>query len=1062
MQAFELVHAEVLAPLKDYIFKGNPRQPLYKHVKNFSDVHFYSERGRTKISFMIQGQKLKEGQKPRINWLVQAGPFGKLLRPGNYEAKLELLTLETLELIEKRIKIWDQETGHLLEPCYSKEPQFWIPELLAKALIFTQFSSLQSEFLAKKRTLARMPHYEMWWQVEKTSKGYYRLTQYDHVMTQAKKIHNLISPDHVGRGFLPVDDYMGQDLNIPVLGKFGREFVSVGPIKKAINRIKLASHAASAKAGTFKVLILEDVPAEFKTWHETGGAYVPERVWERFGPSRVTNKYLLKGVLTPLIGNYEQVLEEQYPELVGNDWVVVAKNSYKGELQGIQEAFEASGTGIAGISFKWEGVTHSGWLVNMPIEITNLVVAYGISVHQDVKAAPLEKLEAFKDDPLMGGFVKFYIRHYLLRNGNDDVVNERDPEASDEEVYQSSGVYIWLLEEITRTKGQFKAVDFIIEGLEKGIFEQSKTVARVKQSDVLNVYASHGESAARSFAAGVLKHKYYRELDDYLTNPDFRMVEIVPEVYHKIADYVFPRDRLATTGNNMIKPKQLGTDQERYQTVLDLFLNGGGKSEWDGLLGDKAKMVKIGQYEFYIPSGKVLKRFIFKEQDRHGKETGNIYFTGPAYSVVGLFRALSQFGELADMQTKIMWYVYQSKLMSSMYGEYGDNYVVPGFANKMIVPLYWNTEAEYVCCSDERFADFNGKDVAVSKMPVLFDKALSSMPYRHLDKFGTNKSKAFMYALSCCVFVPTKLLLAHQNDCDGDLIRIMFIDAPDLPRFTGNKEDLPKHMHGWVDTYSEGERDLEIKPKDQVHNSLDVYNEALIESVRSKKAIGTATNFLNILGMVGQVYAPDVYGPIRSAHAMLVQEIVRGVKHDTSGSVLDFLEKGTFKKVFGTDYQPDSFYNELVDKSSSNKVDFAMQIHTMLKNYGFESTDVNKLCSLFDRLTGTLGKNAVNSAFPALKPLIENRYESLPVVFKYLQMHIWTMANRMDGLLGSAKYQAYEEFASGQKISWERKFFDSVDEEKFINNYFLFARPGMIKPETKGILGVLWQLLSTT
>ena len=255
------------------------------------------------------------------NWKVQAGSYAQFMRKGSFELKSKFI--KNLHMLS-RIKVID-EGDYLIYDLNKDRLDFITSQVMGKILAFISYSTLQSELISKLPTLERYDHYNMWWSAEKSSKGFKLLKSYDVMEDTLASIGNLINPEHLATGFMPVAGRIQHNTDIPVIWKKDdNSFFAVNGIKKALARIKLARSSNGGEAGKFQVIILDDVPDIYSRHHEAGGAYVPNRVFEKFGPSRATSQELLKAVFTPMhvISGWEKSIEDQLG-LQGQNWKII-------------------------------------------------------------------------------------------------------------------------------------------------------------------------------------------------------------------------------------------------------------------------------------------------------------------------------------------------------------------------------------------------------------------------------------------------------------------------------------------------------------------------------------------------------------------------------------------------------------------------------------------------------------------------------------------------------------------------------------------------------------------
>jgi hypothetical protein len=126
----------------------------------------------------------------------------------------------------------------------------------------------------------------------------------------------------------------------------------------------------------------------------------------------------------------------------------------------------------------------------------------------------------------------------------------------------------------------------------------------------------------------------------------------------------------------------------------------------------------------------------------------------------------------------------------------------------------------------------------------------------------------------------------HQNDTDGDMGRISCTGGI-LPLF----DEMPTHLSQWTDKYVQDEFELTLQYKEYKKYSYDDINEAVLEAMENKQAIGIYTNNLLYLSHILMMYVErnvisfDTAMYTRDAYACGLQSIVRGVKHTENSSV---------------------------------------------------------------------------------------------------------------------------------------------------------------------------------
>ncbi len=874
---------------------------LVVHMRGIKGIQFISVAGSRRAILRVF-----ETDKPRYDWRSQTGNFSSFIRKGKFDVKLAMFNPDMVSLLN-RVAIYEKDPNwiptrdvpYLLRrmaietsmPNGDPRPANYIAgELIGKLLSFMLNTSTQNKFLDRMETL-RHPqfHYYMsGWGVSDTNQY---VTELD-VMNLHPMFHpfmNGMNPEHLDKGFIPRDMDLGCFLDSPVYKQsyMAKAVQSIGGVKKALSRHKLSYCVDGADIGEHKFFVITEMPKSVVKYHETGGIYVPGHVFDMYGASRVTgNKSLVKGVFLP----QDLQLQAEWPE-----HLVCSKNVWKGEFTGLEMfgAVELTDRTFAGYPVK-------GYEVTVPLVITNLIIAYGFSVADEIREDPKSLKDLFSS-PTYGEFAKTVYRRYAIA----DSFAEGDVDLQvKEEDELSTSVYLYVMNQINRDKS-FDPVSWLNGAKRDGLIQESNQTTEVKAFDCMNAYRTHGFEVARKFTQSVLQAvvRQDNELNNKLLG-NLDTHEIPVEKVQAIARTLFGIDMPGITSK--LDPEEmktrLGDDytSEFCGRVVESYING-SKNGFNGLMGDQAKTITIQGLQFYIPSKKVMKQFIYVDKDMLGRTTGRYFMNGPAYLANKLFAFIAKYEGMYEnipMAYLKMFYVwYYAKFQSAVFGRFGENVVVPGFANKMIVPCYWSNDT--IFCYNKSFHTWNGKTVVFKKNPSLFNNAVHAVNYSNqlAAVFGPiSPNRAF--ALQSCVFVPNTILLAHQNDCDGDLGCVMFLENHGLPVFDGSQ--LPKYMKKWQNDYETGERDVNLKHKSMVKEPWSAIDEALREALLSKRTIGRATNLANILNVLGLQHYKNKFTPTGDALYMMVQEVIRGVKHESSeDSMLDYLSSVSFRQIYG-------------------------------------------------------------------------------------------------------------------------------------------------------------------
>lgn len=865
---------------------------LIKHIGNRDTKELYVAKmqylqgikftARPSIARILVEFEEAVGSSVNNNWTRQIGPFSGCIKAGEYDLKPNLFSPRIMAMMS-RVHIFIKDGKKKGSPVYKNlrpsnpNPQFLEVEKLAKTLMFMRNQSLQNDLIARMDTLEAFPYYHLLMEyVPSTSE----LKPLAADLIKDWIFENPMNPKHVLQGFFPSAMDMKGLLNTPVYIQDGKMIWTCEAMKKAVARHKLAHSQSSVQIPEgFKVIILDDLPEDHIHKHVLGGAYMHPNMVKKYGVSRMTNQYLAKCVTVPV--DTEVIVELQE---FGDRFMVIGKNAFKGHLNGVLQAMKQAKPGVElegaeqieqyRRTFNMFGTEVSGFLIDdMKMEITNLYTAYGWKLSDEVKAAPATFVKKYEEGHPLHRFSSFIHRQSVY--GNLDI---SDVNSDDEDAQQTESVYLHCLSEI-EVDNAFSVCDFLRYAEEEGLIVRSGESTNVKASDLMNVYYSYGPMMARKFMQSVASSKVVDpatiELNQYLLG-NLQTLEIDTTVINKMVNLLWTDDRRKNIGSKVDKNSSV-----EWAKLVDFYFYGG--KTWDGLIGEHSqpKHFTVKGHKFYIPGRLVLDRFIFEQNDIYGNPTGIILQGKPGYRIAELFSFIYKYGSLELIpvdELKVIHAWYHSHLQADLYDLYGNSFKVKGFANKVALPRYWSSHNTHeIYCTDRRYRQYDGATVCMSKIPVLFDKAMHGAIWH--SKFGNlfQKDTVLEFALSCAVFVSPDVFLAHQNDCDGDLVRVMF-DVEPLPYFHGYK-DLESYMHAWAKNYIDGEYAMKMEFKGYKRSDIKTLDAAIRESVMSERAVGVATNFMNGIGLLGTDMDFDLFKEVRNRHSMLVQRVVSGMKH---------------------------------------------------------------------------------------------------------------------------------------------------------------------------------------
>lgn len=640
----------------------------------------------------------------------------------------------------------------------------------------------------------------------------------------------LIKDDHGSKGFysFKLEDSLWAINKTPDDNK-GNIFALGDNLKKVAQRVtKLTPNRSTTYIGTYRAFVMEDVPEEIKPLFNTGAIYTPRSIVERLGLMRLISPYGTKGVTMPLTDQMEEINKNIF---------IFSKGSFKGNMNGVYAL-------KSGKSFReCMGISTKGQ-------------KRYLKKHREVFGVQGHKVYGwFVDIPL-------YASTFYALYGLKDVEGDE---------FMQSSFYLDALRQVEEDYDAFNLIHHVRQSSMVNKFP----ILHVKTQEVRNVKFSYSDEQAQKFATSVITsgNKYIRErthesmklLSKKLKRKD--AVKVDRLYLERVSRAVWPR--MIPTG-----PLDLSDDK------VKMLLDGGnlGGVQWDGLRTGRAKFFIENGARFYIPGGKTMDEYIHEEEG-----TTRVMFSGPAREFIFLMIGLRN----KSMNIKAKSIQHMASVQRDMLGDTIDKWPVMGSGNKVLLPGFWLKPNEVVC-TDGRFKDWEGKTVMFSKMPVLFNKAVTGLKFsRWLSReYYSNLSPDLLFALNDGVIAPTQLLLDHQNDCDGDLGRIAYLGDDAIPEYDG----LPDHMHAWRDNYVEGENDLALSFDEVKEFTTGEISEAMNEMIESKEATGSGTNSLFYLETVLESFIHD--GEInreeaillRDAYSMAFQDdIVRGIKHLKGG-----------------------------------------------------------------------------------------------------------------------------------------------------------------------------------
>lgn len=831
----------------------------------YGGLVFSAPRDNRKVTVCVENKV-----PPFLSMYVNAAEIDIPVRMFTYEMVSALWDTEQLNAVEinnrwkcsrVRFYTWNNDTKD-----WNIFQQFEPKHFLWQLYILCGNSARRADWESKLSTLHDRPNYRINVKLGKKVNG---------LVHMPDEYLNFIKEEHASKGFYAVKT---NESGVAINGHDGTIVSFEDPKKANARQSRLVDCPDPVCMGKHRsFFVIDQVPDELSDMFVTGSGYVSRKLIERVGAFRAVNDHLLK--MTSMVMPAQ--MEEEF-----TDEIVLSSSSFKGginELYRVHHDLEPNVMPLvslekvqewvneATITRKVMGVEVQGFHINMPLEVTHFFSLFG------------------------------------LRRVKDEPDSELDIERDVYDLEEHNSLFVEIMD-IMREDSNFDLIQYVRTGIEEGKFKYKPQVMSVKTQEIVNAYFSYGKYVGYEWLKAIMTKSVkpmksaQKEVLDYLTgNLDDQMVEVPQAYLERFITLLYEKRKISPGvidpdlyGDAPVGRTASGTPIYAEDAVNGL-LNGTG--EWDGLLGDKPKYFMYGEHKLYIPSGKVMKQFIFNEEG-----SNRIFLNGPASAFQMLLISIRS--KKTDKMIKTVQHYVD--LQRALLGSFIDSFYVHGCSNKTILPGYWMKRDE-IATLDEHWTGRKNNRVAYSKMPVLFNKAVSDVKLLcniPEDIFGEVNDR-LRFAMRNMLFVNVDLQLDHQNDTDGDIGRIIDVGGI-LPLYDG----LPKHMSTWSHIYADGERDLELKYKnykiyarsrslqmDMMKRGIYVeditISDAVKEAKQNKEDVGKLTNALFTLSHILQMYVHrevisfESAQIIRDAYAMGVQEIVQGIKHDKGALVLD-------------------------------------------------------------------------------------------------------------------------------------------------------------------------------
>lgn len=457
-----------------------------KSLMGLGGVIIIVRQGVRKVDIRLLPPKDVNGSPDFANHFTkQAGVFAGCLRLGTYQVNSKLLTYGSMKRIIDRVLLFkaadNEGTYDLFDSPITdakgniREVRHVTAELFAKLLCFVVSSQLQNKLLDRLDTLRReqFNYYYSTWCINQ----YYYVQDMDILSlktinfgsgaSRGFMIANGLNPDHVLKGFIPMDIDIKDKINLPVYKQYRDKagklrIKAMGSTKKSLSRIKLKKHSNGIvlmefdengvlRIRLFDAFVITWMAEEAKKYHCVGAVYSPHWHTRRYGASRWTGgDSVVKAVSIPHLPGHEDHWKDVF---VGGD------KAFKGGMFGIDHSCVQPQT-LVKTTFMGHEV--HGYYCKIQIEITNLVVAYGLRIHDgllsQINENPNVLLDFTKKDSRLKEFAEIlYAKYSGPRQAKTELSDEKVPTAKD--IFDGCGFGLVAVAKTEASEGELTLPD---------------------------------------------------------------------------------------------------------------------------------------------------------------------------------------------------------------------------------------------------------------------------------------------------------------------------------------------------------------------------------------------------------------------------------------------------------------------------------------------------------------------------------------------------------------------------------------------------------------------------
>lgn len=380
-----------------------------------------------------------------------------------------------------------------------------------------------------------------------------------------------------------------------------------------------------------------------------------------------------------------------------------------------------------------------------------------------------------------------------------------------------------------------------------------------------------------------------------------------------------------------------------------------------GLFADEGKYewmrITSGKTSCMIPMGKVLQGSFAETSTTFETNVAVTGFIGKVLKYVAYGAGSTDQGRYRPSHFQNMARNIRNEVLAAVTGKGVGKLKATGLYAVLSVAWWSDVASDVICTSAKRYS--KDSHALMAKHPLLFDMALSGVtvfdlfPSDLLEGLSETTINAINLIFGNTMFVSEDMLLALQNDCDGDLARLTWHEGMSFELFTPKTLNADAVGSEWFLNYQADEQGFD-KVKEIPDNTYTVTEiaDAMIGAKFAKDCVAIFTNNAQMFAQrcvvdLGLAKDDIRYNTIHKVLNIWVQEFsMNAIKHK-AGSDEDLLpeyylvSKLKFLKMTGTEMNPGQFLllewlaekgMDMANHGFKNNLDFARVLHYCMCN----------------------------------------------------------------------------------------------------------------------------------